>query len=77
MVKANIALGLVEGKYADGPIYTEVYFQKELRWVRKVCKCITKTKPFWAPARAKQTPAELTQFTGAASAPLSKGGNNE
>ncbi|WP_019528000.1 aminomethyltransferase family protein [Dasania marina] len=56
VVKANIALGLVEGKYADGPIYAEVYHQRELRWVRKVCKCTKQTKPFWAPARAKQTP---------------------
>ncbi|HEB27014.1 MAG TPA: hypothetical protein ENI05_04460, partial [Porticoccus sp.] len=58
---------LVEGKYASGPIYAEVYHQKELRWIRKVCECTKKTKPFWAPSRAKQTPAEITQFTGAAS----------
>jgi aminomethyltransferase len=69
VVKASIALGLVEGKYVDGPIYAEVYHQKELRWIRKVRKCTKKTKPFWAPVRAKQTPAELTQFTGAASEP--------
>ena len=67
VVKASIALGLVEGQYADGPIYAEVYHQKELRWIRKVRKCTRKAKPFWAPARAKQTPAELTQYIGAAS----------
>lgn len=67
VVKANIALALVEGKYAKGPIFAEVYHQKELRWVRKVCECTVKTKPFWMPTRAKQTPAETTQFAGAAS----------
>ena len=74
VVKANIALGLVDGKYADGPIYAEVYHQKELRWIRKVRKCVKKTKPFWAPARAKQTPAELSQFTGPASPALNQAG---
>ena len=67
VVKANIALALVDGKHANGPIYAEIYHQKELRWIRKVAKCTKQTKPFWAPARAKQTPAETTQFAGAAS----------
>jgi glycine cleavage system T protein (aminomethyltransferase) len=56
VVKANIAYGLVEAKYADGPIWAEIYYQKELKWVRKVEKCTIKTGPFWAPERAKATP---------------------
>ncbi|MEH6581385.1 MAG: aminomethyltransferase family protein [Halioglobus sp.] len=56
VVKANIAYGLVEAKYFQGPIWAEVYYQKELRWCRKVAACTRVTKPFWAPARAKQTP---------------------
>ena len=56
VVKANIAYGLVEAKYADGPIWAEIYYQKELRWIRKVAKCTIVDKPFWAPARAKATP---------------------
>ncbi len=56
VVKANIALALVESRYADGDIYAEVYHQKELRWQRKVSQCTIKTKPFWAPERAKLTP---------------------
>ncbi len=56
VVKANIAYGLVEGKHFKGPIYAEIYYQKELRWYQKVAKCKRVTKPFWAPARAKLTP---------------------
>jgi glycine cleavage system T protein (aminomethyltransferase) len=56
VVKANIAYGLIEGKFADSDIWAEVYFQKELRWHRKVAKCTRVTKPFWAPDRAKATP---------------------
>ena len=56
VVKANIAYGLVEPKYATGEIWAEVYHQKELRWYRKVARCTRVSKPFWAPQRAKQTP---------------------
>jgi len=54
--KANIAYGLVEGKYLNGSIYAEIYYQKDLRWYQKFAICEIKTKPFWAPKRAKQTP---------------------
>ncbi|NCF16653.1 MAG: aminomethyl transferase family protein [Haliea sp.] len=56
VVKANIAYGLIEAKYADGEIWAEVYHQKELRWYRKVARCLKVSKPFWSPERAKQTP---------------------
>ena len=56
VVKANIAYGLIDGKYLDSPMWAEIYHQKELRWVRKVAKCTRVTKPFWAPDRARQTP---------------------
>ena len=56
VVKANIAYGLVEAKHFEGPIWAEVYYQKELRWYRKVAACTRVMKPFWSPARAKQTP---------------------
>lgn len=56
VVKANIAYGLVEAKYFQVAIWAEVYYQKELRWYRKIAACTRVTKPFWAPARAKQTP---------------------
>lgn len=56
VVKANIAYGLVEAKYFDGPIWAEIYHQKELRWLRKVARCTRVTKPFWSPERAKATP---------------------
>ena len=56
VVKANIAYGLVEAKYFNGPIWAEIYHQKELRWLRKVARCTRVTKPFWSPERAKATP---------------------
>jgi aminomethyltransferase len=56
VVKANIALAMVETQYAEGEIYAEVYHQQELRWQRKVCKAEVKTKPFWSPDRARLTP---------------------
>jgi glycine cleavage system T protein (aminomethyltransferase) len=56
VVKANIAYGLIESKFVDGPIWAEIYHQKELRWIRKLAQCTKVNRPFWAPERAKQTP---------------------
>ncbi len=56
VVKANIAYGLVDAKYVDGPLWAEIYHQKELRWLRKVARCTRVTKPFWSPERARATP---------------------
>jgi len=57
VVKANIAYGLVDAKYFEGPIWAEIYHQKELRWLRKVARCTRVTKPSWSPERARATPA--------------------
>lgn len=56
VVKANIGYGLVEAKYFEGPIWAEIYHQKELCWQRRVARCTRVTKPFWSPERAKATP---------------------
>jgi len=56
VVKANIAYGLVDAKYFDGPIWAEIYHQNELRWLRKVARCTRVNKPFWSPERARATP---------------------
>lgn len=56
VVKANIAYGLVDAKHFEGPIWAEIYHQKELRWLRKVARCTRVTKPFWSPERARATP---------------------
>ncbi len=56
VVKANIAYGLVEARHCEGPIWAEIYHQKELRWLRKVARCTRVTKPFWSPERARATP---------------------
>ena len=56
VVKANIAYGLVDAKFFKGPIWAEIYHQKELRWQRKVARCTRVTKAFWSPERARATP---------------------
>jgi len=55
-VKANIALAMIKTIYLRGDIWAEIYYGKELRHYSKVVRCTLKDKPFWAPARARQTP---------------------
>jgi aminomethyltransferase len=56
VVKANIALAMIETPMLKGEIWAEIYYQKELRYYRKVAQCEVKNKPFWAPQRARATP---------------------
>lgn len=56
VVKASIALAMIETKYIDGDMWAEVYYSKELRPYRKVAKCTRQTKPFYMPPHAKMTP---------------------
>ena len=51
------ALAMIETEYLDGEIWSEIYYEKELRQYSKVAKCCIKQEPFWAPARARATPA--------------------
>ncbi len=55
-VKANIALAMVDTNARGGDIWAEIYYQRELRHHHKVARCAISRKPFWAPARARQTP---------------------
>ena len=54
--KSNIALAMVETKQLQGDIWAEIYYEKELRHYYKVARCTVQDKPFWTPARARQTP---------------------
>ena len=54
--KANIALAMVQTAYLEGPIWAEIYYEKELRHYSKVARCTVRKKPFWSPARARATP---------------------
>jgi len=56
VVKANIALAMVETRHLKGDIWAEIYYNKELRHHHKVVKCTLQEKPFWAPERARATP---------------------
>ena len=56
-VKANIALALIETEHLEGSIWAEIYYEKELRHYRKVARFTVQQKPFWAPTRARATPA--------------------
>lgn len=54
--KANIALAMIKTKYLDGPLWAEIYYEKELRHHSRVVRCRKQAKPFWTPARARATP---------------------
>jgi aminomethyltransferase len=55
-VKANIALAMIKTEYLQGHLFAEIYYEKELRHYSRVARCTRKTKPFWTPERARQTP---------------------
>jgi len=55
-VKANIALAMIKTEHLEGDLWAEIYYEKELRQYNRIVRCIRKTKPFWAPARARATP---------------------
>ncbi len=59
-VKANIALAMIDTKALRGEIWAEIYYQRELRYHQKIVRCTAVSKPFWAPARARATPPQLT-----------------
>ena len=59
-VKANIALAMINVEALSGDIWTEIYYQNELRHHRKVARCTVQKKAFWGPERAKVTPPSLT-----------------
>jgi len=56
VVKANIALAMVETEHLLGEIWAEIYYTRELRPNSKVARCTIKSKPFWTPQRARATP---------------------
>ncbi len=55
-VKANIALAMIKTEHLKGDLWAEIYYEKELRQYSRIVKCTRKSKPFWAPARARATP---------------------
>ena len=55
--KANIALAMIETEYLKGELWAEIHYEKELRHYSRVARCTPRQKPFWAPARARATPA--------------------
>ena len=56
VVKANIALAMVDSRHINGSIWAEIYYSKELRHRSKVVRCALQNTPFWAPDRAHMTP---------------------
>ena len=51
-------MGMIETKFLKGEIWAEIYYQKDLRQIRKVALCTVQKKPFWTPARARATPPQ-------------------
>ncbi len=54
--KANIALAMIRRQHIKGEIWASIDYEKELRQYTKIALCTVKSKPFWAPARARATP---------------------
>ena len=56
--KKNIALATVEtphGKIGEDML-VEIYYQRELKWSRKMAKAVVVKGAFWDPPRRRQTP---------------------
>jgi aminomethyltransferase len=56
--KKNIALATVEtphGKIGEN-MFVEIYYQRELKWSRKMAKAVVVKDAFWDPPRRRQTP---------------------
>ena len=51
---------MVRTPAAKGDIWAEIYYQKELRYYRKMARCKVLDKPFWTPPRARATPPALS-----------------
>ena len=55
-VKANIALAMIKTEFVEGELWAEINYEKELRHYYRVARCTRRSKPFWAPDRARATP---------------------
>ena len=62
VVKANIALAMIEPKYLDGDIWAEIYYQRELRYHSKVAKCTLQDGPSGRHPRGQHRPCFLGAF---------------
>ena len=47
---------MIETPALKGELWTEIYYEKELRYYEKVARCTVAEKPFWNPPRARATP---------------------
>ena len=56
--KKNIALATVEAPHGEigEDMKVEIYYQRELKWSRKMAKAIVVKDAFWNPPRRRQTP---------------------
>ena len=56
--KKNIALGTVQTPHGQvgEEMWVEIYYQRELKWSRKMARAVVVKDPFWDPPRRRQTP---------------------
>ena len=56
--KQNIALGTVRASHGrpGDTLWVEVFYQREMRWHRRMARATVVDKPFWMPARRSATP---------------------
>ena len=56
VVKANIALAMIESRYMQGELWAEIYRAKDLRQYRRMAKARINKGPFFKDPRARATP---------------------
>ena len=49
-------MAVVETRALGSEIWAEIYYRKELRFLRKMARCTVRDKPFWVHPRSRQTP---------------------
>ncbi|MDG1709160.1 MAG: glycine cleavage T C-terminal barrel domain-containing protein, partial [Emcibacteraceae bacterium] len=58
--KTNVGLGFVDMPYGEvgDVVWAEIYYQKELKWIKRWAKCTVMKDPAWNPPRKTLTPPE-------------------
>ena len=58
ILKRNVALAYLDAPWFEGDkeMWVEIYLHRECMWERRVFKCRVTERPFYSPARRRQTP---------------------
>jgi len=58
--KTNVALGFVDMPYGEvgDEVWAEIYYQKELKWIKRWARATVMSDPAWNPPRKTKTPPD-------------------